>query len=203
MEERSRDLPAEIKLKNPNRRRFFSYWRIPPKTLARRLKALVAREWVIRRVLPEHGHHVEYSLNRDKAEEILEALPIPTLELATKDKIVNTAWVAVPLKREFPALRDLSTDEVIRVYLRLRGGDSVCPGCLKKGEGKKALDVFKDPSGKFYCRNCGEEISPDECNELINEIMENAFKRDRHKAFRKIMRFLEEIDKQPKNGKMT
>lgn len=175
-------------------------WRIPRKTLARRLKVLVAKGWIIRKVLPEHGHHVEYSLNSAKAEEILKALPTPNLQLTTpQKKLVKTAWVTVPVTEEFSALRNSSTEKILEVYLRLRSGEFVCPKCLKRGGVEKALDVFKDSNGRFYCRNCGEEISSDECNELLKEIMLEAFQRDLNEASKDISRFLEAIDKQLKN----
>ena len=103
------------------------------------------------------------------------------------------------LRKGFPELRNSPTEKVIDVYLRLKDGDFVCPKCLEKGGVEKALNVSNAPTGKFYCRNCGEEVSPDECYELLNKVMIEALDRDLDKAFQNISRFFKAIDKQMEN----
>jgi len=171
-------------------------WRIPRKTLARRLKVLVAKGWVIRTVLPEHGHHVEYRLNFSKREEMLKELPVPELRLTrSQAELLREVDAVIPLEEELPALGSLSHDEVLKIFLRLRGGE-LCPKCLEKGAGKKAMHVSKDNDGRLYCRNCGEEVSLEECEELLEKIRRRELNRKLDKSFREIQRFFDAIDQQ-------
>lgn len=173
------------------------FWRIPRKTLARRLKTLVAKGWIIRKILPEHGHHVEYRLDFSMADEMLEELPMPELRLTRSQvKLLKKIDAVVPLKEELVGLEKLSDNEVLEIFLRLRRGEFVCPGCLEKGEGKKACNVSKDVDGRLYCRNCGEEVLLEECEELLKEIIRKQFSRKFDKSIRETLRFFDAIDRQ-------
>ncbi|HDQ06592.1 MAG TPA: hypothetical protein ENN36_07720, partial [Candidatus Bathyarchaeota archaeon] len=123
-------------------KRFVKTWRLSKKTLARRLDALVARGWVIKRRLPIHGRHVEYLLNFSKSDEILEELHIPKLKFTRSEKrLLKKIYRVVPLRDAFPELENMSSEEFLDLFCRLDGGKYVCPSCLAKGEGKKAMDV--------------------------------------------------------------
>jgi len=173
-------------------------WRLPRKTLARRLKVLVAKGWVVRGVLPEHGHHVEYSLDFSKAGEMLKELPFPKLRLTRSQiKLTRKIDAVTPLKEEIQKLDKLSIDEVLEIFFRLRSGEFVCPKCLRKGEGKKALNVSKDVDGRLYCRNCGEEVSSEECEELLKSIMRREFSKKFGNSIRETLQFFDAIDQQP------
>lgn len=203
VEEFGRDLPKDVEEKNVTFwKGFVRSWRIPRKTLARRLKALVAKGWVIRTVLPEHGHHVEYRLNFSKSEEMLKELPVPELRLTRSQvKLMRKIDAVIPLKEELPALEKFSTKEVLEIFLRLRSGEFVCPKCLEKGEGKKALNVSKDADGRFYCRNCGEEVSLEECEEHLKDIIRKEFSKKLEKSRKEILRFFDAIDQQLEENK--
>jgi len=198
VEEFGRDLPKEVKVKHPIVwKGFVRTWGIPRKTLARRLKALVAKGWIIRTVLPIHGHHVEYRLNFSKREEMLKESPSPELHLTRSQvKLIKKAEAVTPLKEELPGLDRFSRDEVLDIFLRLRSGEFVCPKCLEKGEGERALNVSKDADGRFYCRNCGEEVLPEECEELREEIFRKNFSKISHEFMKDISRFFAAIDRQ-------
>jgi len=196
------DIPEDVKIKNPDAWKRFvkaheKFWRIPRKTLARRLKALVAKGWIIRRVLPEHGHHVEYRLNFSMADKMLEELPLPELRLTRSQvKLLKKIDAVVPLKEELPGLEKLSDNEVLEIFLRLRSGEFVCPKCLEKGEEKKACNVSKDVDGRLYCRNCGEEVSSEECENLLAKVIRMEFSKKFHKSMKGTLRFFDAIDKQ-------
>ena len=157
---------------------------------------LVAKGWVIRTVLPEHGHHVEYRLNFSKGKEMLEELPVPKLRLTRSQvRLEKKADAVFPLKEELPALDNLPHDKVLELFLRLRSGES-CPKCLLRGEGKNATNAWQDVDGKFYCRNCGEEISIEECDELLSEILERNSRKIYIEGLKDMQRFFNAIDKQ-------
>ena len=175
-------------------------WRIPRRSLARRLKHLVAKGWVKREILHKHGHHVVYSLNFSKADEILKTMPKPEISLKdSEEKLIKKAWVDVPLRNKLPKLNKLSTDEIVEIYLRLRKGEYICPNCLRKG--REALNVHEAVDGRLYCRNCGQEVSIDECNKLLEEVMSVAFERDMNKALTFLRQFLKAVDEQLKKDK--
>lgn len=201
VEEFSRSWADEDTKDDPRMRELLvKMWRIPRRTLARRLKQLVAKGWVKREIAHKHGHHVIYSLNFSKRDEILEAMPKPEVPADFfEDKFARTVRVGGSLRMKFPQLRKLPTDKIVDIYLRLQKGEFICPNCLIKGE--EALNVHRASDGRFYCRNCGEEISADECNKLLKEVMLEAFKRVADKAFMNLERFFEAIDKQLKEGK--
>ena len=198
VEEFGQDLPKDVKVKNAEFwKHFVRSWRISRKTLARRLKALVTKGWIVRKVLPKQGHHVEYRLNFSKADEMLEKLPLPELRLTrSQTKLLKTLDAVVPLEQELPAIGKFPHERVLDIFLRLRSGQFVCPKCLKKGEGEKALNVSRDVDGRFYCRNCGEEVSLEECEELLKEIIRKEFSRKFEKSIRETLRFFDAIDQQ-------
>ncbi len=202
VDELAGDLLDDAEARNPDSwKRFVRPWRLPRKTLARRLKALVAKGWVIKKRLPIHGRHVEYRLNFSKSDEMEKELPIPKLSFTrSENKLFRKVFRVVPLRDEFPELQNMSDDDFIDLFLRLDGGKYVCPYCLVKGEGKKSMNVsVKD--GKFYCRSCGVEIKLDECKELLEGIMEKRLTKDQEAAFRDFCRFMDAIERQLKNTK--
>lgn len=179
-------------------------WRIPRKTLARRLKALRAKGWIVRIVLPKHGHHVEYQLNFSKADEMLKELPLPELRLTRSQiKFLNTVDAVIPLEEELPAIGKFPHERVLDIFLRLRSGEFVCPKCLKESEGEKGLNVLKGADGRFYCRNCGGEILLEECEELLEEIMEKALRKGIEAGFQDVRRLLDAIDRQLRKKRMV
>jgi len=197
VEEYGRDLSNDAEFRNPEYwKRFVRFQRLPRKTLARRLKALVAKGWVIKKRLPLHGRHVEYRLNFSKSDEILEDLPIPELRFTRSEKrLLKKIFRVVPLRDEFPELENMSGDDFLDLFCRLDGGKYVCPSCLVKGEGKKAMNVsLKD--GSFFCRNCCLEIKLDECKELLEGIMVKRLTKDGKAAFRDFRRFIDAIERQ-------
>lgn len=202
VEEYGRDLPNDAEARNPEYwKRFVRSWRLPRKTLARRLKALVAKGWIMKKRLPIHGRHVEYRLNFSKSDEILKEVPIPKLRFTrSENKLFRKVFRVVPLRDEFPELQKMSNDNFIDLFCRLEGGKYVCPYCLVKGEGKNSMNV-SIKAGKFYCRSCGVEIKLDECKELLEGIMEKRLTKDQEAAFRDFCRFMDAIERQLKNTK--
>lgn len=196
------ELPEDAKEKNPvawNRlkRSHERIWKIPRKTLARRLKALVAKGWVIRKVLPVHGHHVEYHLNFDKRKEMLRELPpLPLLSMTRSQARLSRTLDAVdPLKEEILGLENLPDDEVLEMYLRLCGGE-MCPKCFENEGAEKAMNVVKESDGRVYCRNCGREISIEECEEFLEKIMRKDSEKRSKEFYEQITKFFGAIDKQ-------
>ena len=202
VEEYGRDLPNDAEARNPEYwKRFVRSWRLPRKTLARRLKALVAKGWVIKKRLPIHGRHVEYRLNFSKSDEMEKELPIPKLGFTrSENKLFRYVSRVVALRDEFPELQKMSNNDFIDLFQRLEGGKYVCPYCLVKGERKNALNVSKI-GGRFYCRNCGKEVKLEESKELLEGIMEKRLNEDWEAAFRDFRRFMDAIERQLKNTK--
>lgn len=201
IEELARDLPDDFESIDPNSwKRIFRPWRLPRKTLARRLKALVAKGWVIKSRLPIHGRHVEYRLNFSKADEMLEELHLSEVHFTRSQiRFLKTVNAVVPLREEIPAIESFSHERVLEIYRRLRRGEFVCPKCLRKGKAEKALNVIHAPEGvcgTFYCRNCSEEVSLVECEEFLKELIRKEVDRKIHKAFSDGLRFFDAIERQ-------
>lgn len=203
VEEYGRDLPEDAEARNPEYwKRFVKSWRLPRKTLARRLKAFLAKDWVIRTVLPLHGHNVEYRLNFSKMDEMVEELPVPELRLVrSQARFMRKVDAVIPLKEELPGLEKLSADRVVEIFFRLRSGEFVCPNCLAKGECEKALDVLKNVDGRFYCRNCGQEVLLEECEKLLKQVLGKEFSKKLRKSRRETLEFLDGIRKQLEESK--
>ena len=177
------------------------FYRIPKKTLARRLKSLVAKGWITKKVLSKHGHHVEYELSFSKHKEILEALPVLKLILTrTQKRLLRTIDRVGPLKEEIPELIGMSYDEVLGIFIRLRAGEYVCPRCLTQGKGKRALNVSIDADARFYCRSCGEEVTIEETQKLLSETLEKNVAKRFAEGLPELQRFFQAIDKQLKSA---